>query len=202
MFCEISKVSINYKNFNILKDISIKISIGETVAIIGKNGSGKTTLLRCINCLLKPSFGYFNHKYQYPFPMLFQKPAKFNNSVYYNFEILSKIKKAKPLTKWYHSFDLDKLKNKNIHEVSAGQQQKIFLSRIMSVNSDVIFMDEPNQNLDIDSDKKFINLIIEEKNKEKTIIFATHDTEIVKKIADKIIHLDNGKVSYVSNNKK
>ena len=88
------------------------------------------------------------------------------------------------------------ISQKNINEVSGGEKQKTYLSRVMSVNPEVIIMDEPSQNLDNESNNKFIELIIEEKNNNKTIIIASHDFDIVKKIADKLIILDFGKVSY------
>ena len=196
MFCSTKKISVNYNKTPVLKNVSIKIIKGQTTAIIGKNGSGKTTLLRCINCLIDPTSGSIKHSSNNPFPMLFQKPAKFHNTVYYNFEILCKIKKIKPLTKWYKTFGLEKISEKNINQVSGGEQQKTYLSRIMSANLKVIILDEPSQNLDKESDRKLIQLLLEEKIQEKTIIFSSHDLEMVKQIADKIIYLDNGNVLY------
>ena len=141
MFCSTKKISVNYNKIPVLQNVSIKIMKGHTTAIIGKNGSGKTTLLRCINCLIRPTSGSIKHSFNNPFPMLFQKPAKFHNTVYYNFEILCKIKKIKPTIKWYKAFDLEKISKKNINQVSGGEQQKIYLSRIMSANLNVIILD-------------------------------------------------------------
>ena len=128
--------------------------------------------------------------------MLFQKPVFFQNTVQYNFEVLSKIKKINPSMEWYRSFQLDKISKKRIDEVSGGEKQKIYLSRIMSVNSEVIIMDEPNQNLDIENTKKLIKLLLNEKNINKTIILTMHDKEIVKQIADKIVLLNQGEVEF------
>lgn len=196
MFCKTDQLCINQKKINILKNISINIEMGATTAIIGKNGSGKTTLLKCLNCLIYPSSGKIYHKFNQPFPMLFQKPLIFNNTLEYNFRILSNIKKIQPLLKWYDAFNLDKLSKVHAKELSGGEKQKIFLSRIFSINSEVIIMDEPNLNLDLDSESTLINLLKDEKKNNKTIIFAMHDYDIVKKIADKIILLDQGSVIF------
>ena len=75
--------------------------------------------------------------------------------------------------KWYESFQLGRISKKKINEVSGGEQQKTCLSRIMSINSEVIIMDEPNQNLDKDSSKKLIDLILDEKKQNKTICIVT-----------------------------
>ena len=202
MFCETNKLSVNFHKINALNEISITIEIGKTTVIMGRNGSGKSTLLRCINCLLKPTSGSLKHKFNSPFPMVFQKPAIFQNTIQYNFEVLCKIKKMKPSLHWYRLFQLDKISKKKINEVSGGEKQKTYLSRIMSIDPEIIIMDEPNQNLDNESNKKFIKLISDEKKKNKTIIFSLHDKDIVKCVADKIIMLDQGKVvfnGYVKN---
>ena len=152
--------------------------------------------MKNLNCLIYPTSGSLNHKFNSPFPMLFQKPALFQNTIQYNFEILCKIKKMKPSLQWYQSFQLDRISKKKINEVSGGEKQKTYLSRIMSIDPEVIIMDEPNQNLDDESNQKFIELILEEKKNNKTIIFASHDQNIVKNVADKIIMLDQGKVVF------
>ena len=196
MFCKTNKLFFNYNKINVLNDISINIETGKTTIIIGKNSSGKSTLLRCLNCLLNPTSGSLKHKFNSPFPMLFQKPATFQNTIQYNFEVLCKIRKMKPHMKWYQSFQLDKISKKKINEVSGGEKQQTYLSRIMSVDPEVIIMDEPNQNLDKESDQKFVDLILDEKKKNKTIIIVSHDIKILKKIADKIIMLEYGKVIF------
>jgi len=196
MFCETNKLFFSYNKINVLNNISIKIEIGKTTVITGKNASGKSTLLKCLNRILTPTSGSLKHKFNTPLPMLFQKPVSFQNTVQYNFQVLSKIKEIQPSMKWYQAFGLDKISRKKIYEVSGGERQKIFLSRIMSIENEAIIMDEPNQNLDKENDQKFIDLICDEKNKNKTIIFALHDIEVLKKIADKVIVLDCGKVIF------
>ena len=196
MFCETNKLSVTFDRINVLNEISINIETNKTVVIIGKNGSGKSTLLRCLNCLIKPTSGYIKHKLNMPIPMLFQKPLVLQGTVQYNFNVLCKIRKIKPTMKWYQTFQLDKISEEKINEVSGGEKQKICLSRIMSIDPEVIIMDEPNQNLDAHNQQKLINLILDEKKKNKTIIIASHDEEIVKNLADKIIKLDQGKVIF------
>ena len=196
MFCETNKLFFTYDKINVLNNISINIESKKTTAIIGNNGSGKSTLLRCLNCLLSPTSGHMKHKLNIPIPMLFQKPAIFQGTVQYNFNILCKIRKIKPTMKWYQTFQLDKISEEKINEVSGGEKQKTCLSRIMSIDPEVIIMDEPNQNLDIHNQQKLINLILDEKKKNKTIIIVSHDIEFVKNIADKLIVLNHGKVIF------
>ena len=100
---------------------------------------------------------------------------------------ICKIKKIKPLTKWYKTFGLEKISEKNINQVSGGEQQKTYLSRIMSVNLKVIILDEPSQNLDKESDRKLIQLLLEEKIQDHEIRWMWvkgHDENIFNEKAD------------------
>ena len=196
MLCQTKNLSIDLNKIKILNDITVNIKFGKTTAIVGKNGSGKSTLLKCIYFLIKPSWGLIKHMFKYPFPMLFQRPIILDNTIKFKFVVVTIIKKIQPMMNWYNAFQLDKIRNKKIYQTSGGEQQKTFLSRIMSTDPEVIIMDEPNQNLDSLSEKILINLINQERKKNKTIVITTHDIKIVKKIADEIILLDRGKLIY------
>ena len=125
--------------------------------------------------------------------MLFQKPLILQNSVIYNYQILKQIKKHKINNTWFEKFDLFNLSNQKMNSLSEGEKQKIFISRIMSFDQSQLFLDEPNQSLDLQSEKLLIDLLMKEK-KEKTIIMTLHDFEIAKKIGDYFIYLENGKI--------
>ena len=113
--------------------------------------------------------------------MLFQNPIEFENTVEYNFLLLQKIKKHEVDREWFDIFNLDRIKNQNINTLSGGEKQKLFLSRLMSFNQENLFLDEPNQSLDLESEKLFIELILKEKQN-KTILITLHDFEIAKKL--------------------
>ena len=190
---KLEKVYYKQNQKNILNNINCEIPFKKTTVIMGKNGSGKSTLLKLLNKIIIPSSGKLNSSLEFPVPMLFQKPIEFENTVEYNFLILQKIKKHKLDRKWFNTFNLERIKNQNINTLSGGEKQKLFLSRIMSFNQNYLFLDEPNQSLDLQSEKLFVDLISQEKYK-KTILITLHDFEIAKKIADSILYLDKGKI--------
>ena len=198
---------INLKNIQyqisqkpILQNINLNIQEGKTTIIMGKNGSGKSTLLRLLNQIIKPSSGFFESNLPKPVPMLFQKPLILQNSVIYNYQILKQIKKHQINNTWFEKFDLLNLSNQKMNSLSEGEKQKIFISRIMSFDQSQLFLDEPNQSLDLQSEKLLIDLLMKEK-KEKTIIMTLHDFEIAKKIGDYFIYLENGKILLQDNYK-
>lgn len=193
---------INLKNIQyqissktILENINLNIQEGKTTVIMGKNGSGKSTLLKLINQIIKPSSGFFESTLSKPVPMLFQKPLILQNSVNYNYQILQKIKKHQINHFWFKKFDLSNLLNQKMNSLSEGEKQKIFISRIMSFDQSQLFLDEPNQSLDLQSEKLLIDLLINEKKK-KTIVMTLHDFEIAKKIGDYFIFLENGQILF------
>jgi ABC-type multidrug transport system ATPase subunit len=198
---QLNKVFLNINQKEILSNISLKIKKNSCFVIMGKNGSGKSTLLKIINQLILPTRGKAIFTYDASVPMLFQKPIWFDNTVDFNFQILQKIKKHQTNYNWYKKFGLDKINNQKFTTLSGGEKQKVFLSRIMSFDQDIIMMDEPNQSLDLQNEKLLLHLLNEEK-KHKTLILTLHDFELAKQLADEIIYLDKGKIRLAGSNSK
>ena len=189
-------VSLKINKKLILDNISFEIPKHKTTIFLGKNGSGKTTILRTINLLQKITSGEIISNNQKPIPMLFQKPIIFEGNALYNFSILKKIKNYEANLIWHDAFKLSLIHQQDIKKLSGGEKQKLFLSRVMSVDPEVIIMDEPNQNLDLESEKTLTQLIIDQKIRNKTIVLTLHDYKLAKKLADFIILLDKGKILY------
>ena len=189
-------VSLKINKKIILDNISFEIPKHKTTIFLGKNGSGKTTILRTINLLQKITSGEIISNNQKPIPMLFQKPIIFEGNALYNFSILKKIKNYEANLIWHDAFKLSLTHQQDIKKLSGGEKQKLFLSRVMSVDPEVIIMDEPNQNLDLESEKTLTQLIIDQKIRNKTIVLTLHDYKLAKKLADFIILLDKGKILY------
>lgn len=189
-------VSLKINKKIILDNISFEIPKHKTTIFLGKNGSGKTTILRTINLLQKITSGEIISNNQKPIPMLFQKPIIFEGNALYNFSILKKIKNYEANLIWHDAFELSLTHQQDIKKLSGGEKQKLFLSRVMSVDPEVIIMDEPNQNLDLESEKTLTQLIIDQKIQNKTIVLTLHDYKLAKKLADFIILLDKGKILY------
>ena len=179
----------------ILQKINLIIHKNKTTVIMGKNGSGKSTLLKLLNQIIKPTSGSLASVLKSPVPMLFQKPLLLKNTVKYNYQILQKIKKNKINHNWFKKFQLSSIKNQNVSTLSGGEKQKLFLARTMSFEQEYLFLDEPNQNLDLESENLLVELLIHEKQK-KTIVMTQHDFQITKKLADYVIYLDKGQILF------
>jgi ABC-type cobalamin/Fe3+-siderophores transport system ATPase subunit len=198
---KLKKIEYHINQKLILQDINLNIEQGKTTIIMGKNGSGKSTLLKLLNQIIQPTSGLFQSLLDKPIPMLFQKPLTLKNTVNYNYQILQKIKKNHINKDWFNKFNLAKLENQKINSLSGGEKQKLFLARLMSFDQLNLFLDEPNQSLDLESERLLVDLLLYEK-KNKTIILTLHDFEIAKKIGDYFIYLENGKILLQGNANK
>lgn len=194
---ETSNLEKNFGRESALKKATIKIKAGEFVAIVGPSGSGKSTLLQLIGGLDKPTKGSItldSKKIGFIFQEFHLEP---------NFTVLDNIL----LPTYFNSeeiYNIDKLlaevelTNKKHHKaktLSGGQKQRVAIARAFINNPEIILADEPTGNLDEKTGTKIIQLLkkIHEKH-HTTFLIATHDEKIAT-VADRIIHIKDGKCS-------
>ena len=197
-----------------LNDISFEVEEGEFIAITGPSGSGKSTLLRSIAGLEKPSSGtvYFYDKNIYEMnkkDLTILRRQKIG-IIYQFYNLIPNLTVEEnillPIELDRKKVDKNKLEdilkflnleNRKKHlpnELSGGQQQKVAIGRALMINPTIILADEPTGNLDSKSSKEIIDLL-QKANKEykQTIIMITHNLEIAK-LADRILHIEDGKI--------
>lgn len=197
---KVNNISYTIDGKNILSNINLNIIRNKITVITGKNGSGKSSLIKIINKIIIPNKGTINSEYSEPIPMLFQKPISLNKSLEDNFLLLSNIKKSKVNKSYFNLFNLNKLKKRKFQNLSEGEKQKVFISRFMSFEQDLIILDEPNQNLDLESEKSFFSSLSKMKN--KTIVLTLHNLTYIKDFADYLVILDSGKIIFNDTIKK
>ena len=197
---KVNNISYTIDGKNILSNINLNIIQNKITVITGKNGSGKSSLIKIINKIIIPNKGTINSEYSEPIPMLFQKPISLNKSLEDNFLLLSNIKKSKVNKSYFNLFNLNKLKKRKFQNLSEGEKQKVFISRFMSFEQDLIILDEPNQNLDLESEKSFFLSLSKMKN--KTIVLTLHNLTYIKDFADYLVILDSGKIIFNDTIKK
>ena len=210
----VTKIYGKKKNqFTALKNISLTIPTGASVAILGKSGSGKSTLMHAISGLDKPQKGqviidgqdilqlkpkrvdeFRAKKIGFIFQSFF---VQGNESVIDNVSLpleiarLPRKKRAHKINAALKAVDLyDKRKNR-AKDLSGGQKQRLAIARAIVGDPQIIFADEPTGNLDSETGAKVEELLFGyNKQKGVTLIVVTHDTDLAKKCDYQIIIKD------------
>ena len=210
----VTKIYGKKKNqFTALKNVSLTIPTGASVAILGKSGSGKSTLMHAISGLDKPQKGqviidgqnilqlkskhvdeFRAKKIGFIFQSFF---VQGNESVIDNVSLpleiarLPRKKRAHKINTALKAVDLyDKRKN-CAKDLSGGQKQRLAIARAIVGDPQIIFADEPTGNLDSETGAKVEELLFDyNKQKGVTLIVVTHDADLAKKCDHQIIIKD------------
>ncbi len=210
----VTKIYGKKKNqFMALKNVSLTIPTGASVAILGKSGSGKSTLMHAISGLDKPQKGQVIIDGQDILQLKSKRVDEFrakkigfifqsffvqgNESVIDNVSLpleiarLPRKKRAHKINVALKAVDLyDKRKNR-AKDLSGGQKQRLAIARAIVGDPQIIFADEPTGNLDSETGAKVEELLFDyNKQKGVTLIVVTHDVDLAKKCDYQIIIKD------------
>lgn len=217
-YIEIKNLSKQFGDNKVLDDISLSINKGDVVAIIGPSGTGKSTLLRCLNQLEKPESGSFEIDGEIfdlttkkskeklalrrSTEMVFQQFNLFKNrttleNVMEGLRVVQKKSKQEAEEIAKEKLDIvgmgDRLNHYPKH-LSGGQQQRVSIARALAMNPKLLLMDEPTSALDPELVSEVLLTIRSVAEAGNTILLVTHEMNFVKKVANRIIFLEKGKV--------
>lgn len=188
-------------------DVSLRVRPGAVFGLLGPNGAGKTTTIRMLLNIITPDSGTItlngapvseatkNRMGYLPEERgLYRKGIVLETILY--FAALKNVapQTAKPLAlKWLERFDLAGSAKKKVEELSKGNQQKVqFIISILH-DPDILVLDEPFSGLDPVNQEVLKEIIIEQRNANKGIIFSTHQMEQAEKLCDDIALINHGK---------
>lgn len=179
-----------------LKGLELEVFQNEIIGIMGENGGGKSTLLKNISGLLKPSKGTLRVSGKVGY--LSQNPNDylFNDTVYEELKYTldqNKIKDLSIIDRILKDLDIYKYKDKNPRDLSGGERQRVALASILVIEPDILILDEPTRGLDRELKNKLGEIILQIKNKGKTIIIVTHDVEFVGKYCERVCFIFDGR---------
>lgn len=214
---EVKKLKKKFGKNEVLKGIDLLVEKGDRVAIIGPSGCGKSTFLRCLNMIETPTSGkiIFEGKdltnpktnlylVREKIGMVFQQFNLFPHLTVEKNITLSPVKlgimtEEEATKKANELLDRIGLLDKKAHypsELSGGQKQRVAIARSLIMNPDIILFDEPTSALDPEMVGEVLDLIKQIGNDGMTMIIVSHEMNFVKSCANKIVFLDEGKVSY------
>lgn len=202
--------------FEALKDVSLQVGQGESVAIVGKSGSGKSTLMHIIALLDRPDSGTLtvfgkdalslsagelsalrNKEFGFVFQQFFLTP---NTSVLDNVTLPLKIAGVAPKVRRSRGlevlaqFELDDKAASNANDLSGGQKQRVVISRALINNPRIIFADEPTGNLDTATGRVVEDALFAlNKGQGITLLVVTHDEDLAAR-CDRQVFLRDGAI--------
>ena len=207
MAVRFESVSFSYGNaltnkHQVLECASFHIHKGEFVAMIGPNGSGKTTVLKLLFGLEKPCSGIISLSgttayvsQQMPIDNMF--PITVRDIVrmgllqpYKSYSRLgSQVNNS--IEEALENTGITELTNRQYHSLSGGQKRRVLVARALVAMPQLLILDEPTANMDMESEKKLYETLEKYKGK-TTILIVTHDTEFVTSLTDRVLCLGDG----------
>jgi heme ABC exporter ATP-binding subunit CcmA len=201
----IQEVSKLFETFAALRQVSVELLAGRCYVLVGENGAGKSTLLRILAGLLRPSFGkvrvfgdlepheararigYMSHA-----PMLYdeltaQENLRYFRSLYPGRDCLTPADALRQV-------GLDPNLTRTIGQYSQGMRQRTSLARVLLPVPELLLLDEPFSNMDVESARQMVELLAGFRHSSRTIVITTHQRELAAPIADWVLALHAGRV--------
>ena len=203
---QINNLTKHYGKFKALDAVNLKIGKGKIIGLLGKNGAGKSTLMRCM-------LGFLRHEGNVE--LYGGKVARRNHRIFENVAFIpdvsgldDRLTVAQTIdyvrgvnSRWNEEraaqlFALSNLPlKKKVGKLSKGMKTKLYLLITLSLDVNMLLLDEPTLGLDIAFRKEFFNTILGEFfNEERSILISTHQVEEVEDLLQEIIIIDNGRI--------
>ena len=202
----LENVSKLFGSFAALRQVSVDLEPSRCYVLIGENGAGKSTLLRILAGLLRPSggtikvfgdqdphdararIGYMSHA-----PMLYDELTGQENLRY--FAALYPDRTCLEPADALRQVGLDPDLNRPLGQYSQGMRQRTSLARVLLPVPELLLLDEPFSNMDVESAHQMVELLAGFRQSNRTIVITTHQREQAAPIADWILRLKGGRVA-------
>ncbi len=202
----VHQVSKLFGSFAALRQVSVDLEPGRCYVLIGENGAGKSTLLRILAGLLRPThgtvkvfgdtdphqararIGYMSHA-----PMLYDELTAAENLRY--FASLYPGQKCLTPTEALQQVGLDPALPRTLGQYSQGMRQRTSLARVLLPIPELLLLDEPFSNMDVESVQQMVELLSGFRQGNRTIVITTHQRDAAAPIADWVLRLKAGRVA-------
>ncbi len=198
-------------DYQLFSDINLEVKQRESIAILGRSGSGKSTLLHIFSTFIRPDSGevelFDKNIYnleeddiekirRYDLGIIFQAHYLFKGmTALENIEIGTILSGEKIDEQLLKRLEIDETMHQKIGDLSGGQQQRVSIARVLSKRPQIIFADEPTGNLDKETAKLVMDVILEYiQDNDASLILVTHDDSMAM-MCDRRYRLENRELS-------
>lgn len=209
---KLNKICFAYKDEIALRNIDLEINDGEAVALIGPNGSGKSTLLKLLNGIVSPSKGQYifdgeevtekklensnySKKFHQKIGFIFQNSDSqlFCSTVYDEIAFgprqmgKSEEEVEKRVNDCLKLLGIEKLKDRAPYNLSGGEKKKVAIASVLSLNPDVLVLDEPMNEIDPKGKRFLREFLIKLRDAGKTLICSTHEFNYIEGVFNRVV---------------
>lgn len=208
-------VSFSRGKKSILKEMNLSLYSGELIAIVGKNGAGKSTFLQVMSGILTPKTGnrlllnkeyeaWSEHEMRKVMGYVFQNPEHqfITDTVYDEIAFGMKLNQVKQdkieqnVTQLLERFHLTSHKWSNPFALSGGQKRRLSVATMLEDTPSVLLFDEPTFGQDAQTTEELMHMIQTLQKQGTSIVFVTHDMDLVDTYCEKVYVVDGGEVSF------
>lgn len=197
----VENLNFSYGEVEVLKNVSMDICRGEFLAVIGPNGGGKSTLVKILLGILKPGSGKVR--------IFGRKPGMVHNVGYVPQDVsagrgfpvtvrevalmgrrlarkgTTKAEDKRVIDSILDTLSLLNVSEKRMDNLSGGQRQRALMARALAIEPEIIFLDEPASNVDMQGQTRIFDLLAE-LNRNMTVVVVSHDLTIIPKYATSV----------------
>jgi len=208
----VQSVSRLFGSFAALRQVSVDFDPGKCYVLLGENGAGKSTLLRILAGLLAPTEGTVNvfekqsphaarHRigYMSHAPMLYDELTGLENLKY--FRSLYQSSRCLTAEEALNQVGLDPRLPRTVGQYSQGMRQRASLARVLLSQPELLLLDEPFSNMDVESVRQMVQLLAKFRSSNRTIVITTHQRDLAAPIADQVVTLKGGRLHAVEQGK-
>jgi len=219
---EMNHISKSFGDLEVIRDISLHVSRGEVVSIIGPSGSGKSTLLRCATMLETIDHGSIsymdefaareeNDQIVYASGDALKKIRGYFGLVFQNFNLFPHYTVLKNIidapivvqgrkkdeitaeaTALLEKMGLAEKADAYPYQLSGGQQQRVSIVRALAMKPEILFFDEPTSALDPELTIEVLKVIRQLAEENMTMVIVTHEMQFAAAVSDRVIFMDGG----------
>lgn len=213
---KVEHISKQFGSLKALDDVSLEVSKGEIVCLLGPSGSGKSTLIRAINGLETPENGkiYFEgeeydkknaakyHQQRLKMGFVFQHFNLFPNMTVLENLTLAQIRVKKidekqaeeTAMRYLTRVGLAEKRDEYPNKLSGGQKQRVAIARSLCMNPDIMLFDEPTSALDPEMVEDVLEVMQSLGKEGMTMIIVTHEMGFARTVADRVVFLEDGHI--------
>ncbi|MFR0609281.1 amino acid ABC transporter ATP-binding protein [Limosilactobacillus mucosae] len=218
---KVAKINKWFGEKHVLKDVSLEFPTGQTTVLVGPSGSGKSTILRSLNLLERPDRGTYDFdelhfdfeksvsrkqklKLRQKTGMVFQDYNLFPHLTVLQNVTEGPVRVLKQSRNEADKAALEILSKVGLRDLAAaypaqlsgGQAQRVAIARALAMKPGYVLLDEPTSALDPELELEVLRVLLKLAQENQSLIIVTHNMVFARRIADKIVFVENGTIKY------